>query len=124
LNEKKIRYCSRCEDLFQVQSILGNRILGIGEVKQSDHDLWLQCANCGSLYQRYQVKVEPDLDSVKVLSDGKQGKIQGIEKKRKVKGRGNNPRLKTTRDEIKDPDLIRELKDGAQLISYYSTDPL
>jgi len=35
INEKKIRYCSRCEDLFQVQSILGNRILGIGEVKQS-----------------------------------------------------------------------------------------
>jgi transcription elongation factor Elf1 len=110
LNEKKIRYCSRCEDLFQVQSILGNRILGIGEVKQSDHDLWLQCANCGSLYQRYQVKVEPDLDSVKVLSDGKQGKIQGIEKKRKPIGRGNNPRLKNNnRWEIKDEDLVGSL---------------
>ena len=83
INEKKIRYCSRCEDLFQVQSILGNRILGIGEVKQSDHDLWLQCRNCGSLYQKNEVKVEPDLDSVKVLSDGKQGKIQGVEKKDK-----------------------------------------
>ena len=72
INEKKIRYCSRCEDLFQVQSILGNRILGIGEVKQSDYDLWLQCRNCGSLYQKNEVKVEPDLDSVKVLSDGRQ----------------------------------------------------
>ena len=70
-DEKKIRYCSRCEDLFQVQSILGNRILGIGEVKQSDHDLWLQCRNCGSLYQKNEVKVEPDLDSVKVLSEGR-----------------------------------------------------
>lgn len=123
-DEKKIRYCSRCEDLFQVQSILGNKILGIGEAKQSDHDLWLQCRNCGSLYLKNEVKVEPDLDSVKVLSDGKQGKIQGIEKKRKPKGRGNNPRLKTTKDEIKDPDLIREFKDGAQLISYSSSDPL
>jgi transcription elongation factor Elf1 len=123
INEKKIRHCSRCEDLFQVQSILGNRILGIGEVKQSDYDLWLQCGNCGSLYQKNEVKVEPDLDSVKVLSDGRQGKIQGIEKKRKAKGRGNNPRIKI-RDEIKDPDLIRELKDGAQLISYSWTDPL
>ena len=36
INEKKIRYCCRCENLFQVQSILGNRILGIGEVKQPD----------------------------------------------------------------------------------------
>jgi hypothetical protein len=124
INEKKIRYCSRCEDLFQVHSILGNRILGIGEVKQSDYDLWLQCRNCGSLYQKYEVKVEPDLDSVKVLSNGRQGKIQGIEKKRKPKGRGNNPRIKTRRDDIKDPDLIRELKDGAQLISYSSTEPL
>ena len=69
MTEKRIRYCQRCEDLFQVQSILGNKILRIGEVKQSDYDLWLQCSNCGSLYQRYEVKVEPDLDSVKVLSN-------------------------------------------------------
>jgi DNA-directed RNA polymerase subunit M/transcription elongation factor TFIIS len=124
INEKKIRYCSRCEDLFQIQSILGNRILGIGEVKQSDYDLWLQCRNCGSLYQKNEVKIEPDLDSVKVLSDGKQGKIQGIEKKRKAKGRGNNPRLKNNQWEINDEELKRELKDGAQLISYYSNEPL
>jgi len=124
INEKKIRYCTRCEDLFQVRSILGNRILGIGEVKQSDYDLWLQCRNCGSLYQKNEVKIEPDLDSVKVLSDGRQGKIQGIEKKGKPKGKGNNPRLKNNRWEIKDTDLQRELKDGAQLISYYSNEPI
>ena len=123
-NEKRIRYCSRCEDLFQVQSILGNKILGIGEVKQSDHDLWLQCRNCGSLYQRHEVKVEPDLDSVKVPSNGQKAKIQGIVKK-KAKGKGNNPRLKNNnRWEIKDEDLLRELKDGAQLISYYTSEPL
>jgi len=125
INEKKIRYCSRCEDLFQVQCRLGNKILRVGEVKQSDYDLWLQCSNCGSLYQKHEVKVEPDLDSVKVLSDGKQAKIQGIEKKRKPKGRGNNPRLKNNnRWEIKDEDLLRELNDGAQLLSYYSSEPL
>ena len=73
------------------------------------------------------MKVEPDLDSVKVLSDGKQGKI-AIEKKPKKRiGRGNNPRLKNknnSRWEIKDEDLLRELKDGAQLISYYTNEPL
>ena len=124
-DKQKIRYCSRCEDLFQVRSILGKRILGVGEVKQSDYDLWLQCRNCGSLYQKHEVKVQPDLDSVKVLSDGRQGKIQGIEKKdRKKISRGKNPRLKNNRWEIKDTDLQRELKDGAELISYYSNEPL
>ena len=77
------------------------------------------------LYQKNEVKVEPDLDSVKVLSNGNQGKIQGVEKKdRKKKSRGNNPRLKNNRWEIKDSDLQKELKDGAQLISYYSADPV
>jgi hypothetical protein len=124
MNEKKIRYCSRCENLFQVQSILGNKILGIGESKQSDHDLWLQCRNCGSLYQKHEVKVEPDLDSVKVLSDGRQGKIQGIEKKHKKRiGRGNNPRLKSNKWEIKDSELNAELRSGSVLLAYSSTDP-
>jgi DNA-directed RNA polymerase subunit M/transcription elongation factor TFIIS len=126
INEKKIRYCSRCENLFQVQSILGSKILGIGEVKQSDYDLWLQCRNCGSLYQKNEVKIEPDLDSVKVISDGKQGKIQGVERKDRKKRptRGSNPRLKNSRWEINDTDLQREIKEGAQLISYYSSDPV
>ena len=126
INEKKIRYCSRCEDLFQVQSMLGNRILGIDEVKQSDYDLWLQCGHCASLYQKNEVKVEPDLDSVKVLSDGKKGKIHGLEKKSKRIGnrRGNNPRLKGNRWEIKDSELNAELKTGAVLVvAYSSSDP-
>ena len=129
--EEKLRYIlknlsmKKSENLFQVHSILGSRILGIGEVKQSDYDLWLQCRNCGSSYQKNEVKIEPDLDIVKVPSNGKQGKIQGVEKKdRKKKSRGSNPRLKSNRWEIKDIDLQRELRDGAQLISYYSNEPL
>ena len=105
LNEKKIRYCCRCENLFQVQSILGNRILGIGEVKQPDYDLWLQCRNCASLFQKNEVKVEPDLDIIKVLSEGKQGKIAIDKKPEKRIGRGNNPRLKNNKWEIKDREL-------------------
>ena len=108
-----------------MQSILGNKILGIGEVKQSDHDLWLQCRNCGSLYQKNEVKVEPDLDRFKVLS-GKQGKI-AIEKKPKkrigIGRRGSNPRLKGNKWEIKDTELVEELKSGSVLVAYTSTDP-
>ena len=125
INEKKIRYCSRCENLFQVQSILGNRILGIGEVKRSDYDLWLQCRNCGSLYQKNEVKVEPDLDSVKVVSNGKKGKIAVEKKPKKRIGRGNNMRLKNTKSwEITDDELKKELASGCQLLSYYSNEPI
>ena len=64
-----------------------------------DYDIWVECRNCGILYQRQETEVEP--------SDGRQAKIQGIKTKTKGRGRGNNPRIKKTRDEIKDPDLIR-----------------
>jgi len=123
-DKEKTRYCQRCEEMFQVMARLGPRIMEIGVPKPHDYDLWLECRNCFTLYQKYETKVEPELEPIKEPSDGKQAKIQGIEKKRKAKGRGNNPRIKTTRDEIKDPDLIRELKDGAQLISYSSSDPV
>jgi hypothetical protein len=42
---------------------------------------------------------------------------------RKKERRGANPRIKIT-DDIKDEDLKRELKDGAQLVSYSSTYPI
>jgi hypothetical protein len=72
------------------------------------------------------VKVEPDLDSVKVLSDGKQGKIS-VEKKPKkgigIERRGSNPRLKSNKWEIKDEELKAELKSASVLLAYTSTDP-
>jgi hypothetical protein len=49
--------------------------------------------------------------------------MQGVEKEKKRTRRGHNPRIKQ-RDEIKDEDLRRELKGGAQLISYSSTAPI
>lgn len=121
----KIRYCQRCEDSFQVQARLGPKILLPGVPKQSDYDLWLECRNCGTVYLKHETKIEPELEPIKEPSDGRQPRITGTgAKKRTAKGKGNNPRLKQ-RDEIKDPDLIRELKDGAELISYHSSnDPL
>lgn len=121
-DKPRIRYCQRCEDMFGVQARLGPKVLLPGMVKASDYDFWLECRNCGTVYPKHETKVEPELKTIKEPSDGRQAKVQGIGRK-KNKGRGNNPRIKT-RDEIKDPDLIRELKDGAQLISYSSSDPL
>lgn len=117
-DKPKIRYSQRCEDLFQVQARLGPKIMLPGVVKPSDYDLWLECWNCGTVYPKHEVKVKPELEPIKEPSDGKQGKIQSVTRKKRT-GRGNNPRIRQ-RDEIKDPDLIREIKDGAQLISYSS----
>jgi hypothetical protein len=60
----KIRYCQRCEDLFQVQARLGPRIMPLDEStgkskpKPSDYDLWLECRNCGTVYAKHDTKVE------------------------------------------------------------------
>ena len=126
LNDKpKIRFCQRCEVLFGVQARLGPRIMEVGVPKPSDYDLWLECRNCGSLYQKYETKIEPELELIKEPSTGPKGKVQRVEKKRKQRvGRGSNPRLKGSKWEIKVEELQRELKDGAQLISYSSSDPL
>ena len=107
----KIRYCQRCEDLFQVQARLGPRIMEIGVPKPSDYDLWLECRNLPVvLNPKHEVKVEPELEPIKEPSDGKQAKSQGIEKRRKTKGRGYNPRLKRNKWEIKDSELNAELR--------------
>jgi hypothetical protein len=122
-DKPKIRYCSRCEEGYGLLSRLGPKILGVGESRPADYEHWIQCHNCGQVYAKHEVKIEPELEPIKQPSDGKQGKIQGIGKK-KGRGRGNNPRIKATRDDIKDEDLKRELKDGAVLVSYSSTDSI
>lgn len=125
--EKKIRYCPRCEELFQIQARLGPRIMPLDETtgkprpKPSDYEHWLECRNCGSVYAKEQTKVEPTIEPIVTSKTLGKGKAKGIGQKRK--GRGNNPRIKT-RDEIKDKDLLMQLRSGAQLISYSSTDPL
>ena len=130
-NEERIRYCSRCIDMFGVIARLGPKIMPLDETtgkpkpKPVDYDHWLECRNCGTVYAKHEVKIEPVLEPIKEPSDGRRATISGAgHKSRKAKGRGNNPRLKNKRDDIKDPDLLRGLKDGAELISYSSTDPL
>jgi len=125
-DKEKTRYCQRCEEMFQVQARLGPKILLPGVPKTHDHDLWLECRNCFTLYPKHETKVEPELEPIKEPSaDGKQARSQGIEKKRKTKGRerGNNPRLKGNKWEIKDNELNAELKSGSVLLAYSSTDP-
>lgn len=130
-DEERIRYCARCLDMFGVVARLGPKIMPLDETtgkpktKPIDYHLWLECRNCGTIYQKHETKIEPELEPIKEPSDGRQVKIRGTgDKKRRGRGRGNNPRIKNKRGEITDPDLIRELKDGAVLLSYSSSDPL
>jgi hypothetical protein len=127
-DKERIRFCSRCQDMFGVQARLGPRIMPLDEAtgkpkpKPSDYDLWLECRNCGTVYAKHDTKVEALMEPLVQTKSSPfdKGRIQGV-RKRKNNGRGNNPRIKT-RDDIKDEDLKRELKDGAQLVSYSSSD--
>ena len=121
----KIRYCSRCEEGYGIQSVLKGRILGIGESRPSDYDHWLQCHNCGTVYAKHEVKIEAEISPIK--DAGPKGKIK-VEKKPKQRmgiRRGSIPRLSSTRNkwEIKDSELNAELKSGAVLLAYCSNDP-
>ena len=57
----KIRYCSRCEEMFQVQARLGPKVLLPNVPKPSDYDLWLQCRNCGTVYPKHETRIEAEL---------------------------------------------------------------
>jgi hypothetical protein len=123
MNEKKIRYCSRCEG-FGIQVRLGPRILGIGESRPGDYDHWAQCPDCGTIISKRETRIEAEIGPIKEPMAGPKGKVQRVEKKPKQRiGRGSNPRLKGNKWEIKDSELNAELKSGAVLMAYSSTDP-
>ena len=95
------------------------------EPSQPGDDQYLTCRNCGSTYPKHETRIEAEIGPIKEPMTGPKGKVQKVEKKPKQRiGRGQNPRLKASKWEIKDEELQRELKDGAQLISYSSSDPL
>ena len=119
--KKKIRFCSRCDEGYGIQSVLKGRILGIGESRPSDYDHWLQCHNCGTVYAKHEVKIEAEIGPIK--DAGPKGKIKVDKKPKQRKGRGSIPRLKGNNWEIKDNELNAELKDGVVLLAYSSNDP-
>ena len=129
-DKPKVRYCQRCLDLFQVSARLGPRIMpldvasGKAIPKPHDYDLWLECSNCGSLYQKHETRIEAEIGPIKEAMTGPKGKVQKVEKKPKQRiGRGNNPRVKGNKWELKDSELNAELKSGSMLLAYSSNDP-
>jgi hypothetical protein len=130
-DKPKVRYCQRCLDLFQVSARLGLRIMpldvasGKPILKPHDYDLWLECRNCGSLYQKHETRIEAEIGYIKEAMTGPKGKVQKVEKKPKQRiRRGNNPRVKGNKWELKDSELNAELRSGSVLLSYSEVQPI
>lgn len=98
------------------------------EVKQADHDKWLQCYRCSTVVAKYETKVESKIQPFTEVSDNphNQGKkIVGINE------RGSNRRKKTPierqrerqRKQIEkeqDPDIKQELRHGLKVTKHYN----
>jgi hypothetical protein len=124
-DKEKVRFCPRCEELFQVHARLGPKIMMPEVPKPADYDLWLECRNCGTVYPKHETRIEAEISPIKDPMMGPKGKVQRVERKPKQRvGRGHNPRLKSNKWEIKDSELNAELRPGAVLMAYSSTDPI
>lgn len=127
--EEEISYCQRCLELANYRSRLKNRIYLPNELGKTvipeDHDQWLQCHKCGSLYAKYNVKKESELaDVVEPLNNphnfrkGIIMSVGGIRKFDRTGKRQQKRKRQQELDDIKDEDLKRDLQSGYELISY------
>ena len=114
--EEEIRYCKRCLE-FNVHSVLKNRLYENNHVG-IDHENWLQCHDCGSIYAVNEVQKEPMIKDVIE-------KIDNAHEISKNQFLGVNPRRKNNRleqddeyEDIKERELRAELRSGSELISY------
>jgi hypothetical protein len=118
-----ISYCKHCIKFgFQVR--LKNRIYPDGESIPVDHENYKQCHECGLIVPVYELEKEAEIKDVVETVDNPFDvgtSFLGIDSRTSVGGK--NARKKRERhrqlDDIKDPDLKRELASGqTQLISY------
>jgi hypothetical protein len=126
--EHEIAYCQRCLEMANVRSNLGDRIYfpdKFGHVTiPPDADKWRQCHRCGSIYARYEVKQEAELDSLVKPGGPNTGLITGVPvRKFDRTGKGGSYAKKRKREQdlsqYKEEDLKAELRRGAKLISYH-----
>lgn len=114
--KEEVRYCKRCLE-FNVYSPLRNRLYENNQV-EIDHENWLQCYSCGFIYAVNEVQREATIkDVVEKIDDAHEiAKNQFL---------GVNPRKKRNRlkqedeyEDIKEPELKAELRNGSELIDY------
>ena len=81
-----------------------------------DHDLWLQCHNCGQVYAKWETKVE---DKIKEFAEITQNPhdvgrtVQGLDnKKKKSRTQRERERRRERIERETDEDIKRELRKG------------
>ena len=118
-------YCPKCLK-YDIKTLLGPRIYGLGEPEASDHDKWLQCPKCGHLLPRVHAQEEqqlvPFIEPPKNIHDSNRPTIIPIhDRSNKIKiAKQNMKPIGSDREDIlkKDKDLQLMLAKGKQLISY------
>jgi hypothetical protein len=99
----EVAYCHRCLEMANVRSKLGDRIYlpdKFGHVNiLPDADRWRQCHRSGSIYARYQVKQEPELDSLVKPGGPNRSLVTGVPvRKFDRTGRGSYAKKKREQD--------------------------
>jgi hypothetical protein len=120
--KEKISYCSRCLK-FNFISVLGERIYLPNQPIASDHDLWKQCHECGTIAPIYEAKkewmIKDFIETTDNPYDHAQGQVYGVEnrqtqtqkrKRRAATGRGvrRHRSKRFSQKEKIDPDIANE----------------
>ena len=94
--------------------------------KPADHDKWLECLGCGTVYAKYEVKQEPPLttliDPDTDPFDRDKNIIESVRERRKFDRTGKTQLKKKRKQQLNnivDKDVKRELQSpGTELVSY------
>jgi hypothetical protein len=101
---------------------LKNRIYPDNEPTPVDHDQWRQCHECGLMIPVYELEKEASIKDVVETVDNPFDigtSFLGIDSRASAKKRKKQRDKQKELDDIKDPDLKRELSSGqTHLISY------
>ena len=62
-SHEKISYCSHCLE-YNIQVPLKNRIYPEGQPIPVDHDSWVQCHECGSIFSVNEIQKEPTIKNI------------------------------------------------------------
>lgn len=115
-------YCPKCHVGKLQPRVYREEELIAGSQLPYDHNQWRQCYRCGTLVPIHDIPKEGQLttDVERISTKFQTQREEGDEHyKPPAHRRGFNERLDQKQDDgVKDPELKRELKKGAKLLSY------
>lgn len=115
--DENIRYCKSCLE-YGFQVALKNRLYENNQIAV-DHEDWLQCYQCGSIYSvnevQQEAKIKDVVEKIENPLDIAKNEFLGVDSRKSARKKRER---KHDYDWIKDEDLKRELRKGAILESY------